>query len=216
MDSNGSTTQSHGEVILYARVSTTDQKLHMQKDALEKWAVENASDWGETLITDEMTGTTMDRPGWREVERRIEDGSVDTIVVWKMDRLGRGAIALLRLMERLREKGINLISLRDNIDLSTSTGRLIVGLLALLSEWENELRSERVRAGMAAAKLRGKRIGGQNQGQRSERVKALLPDIEKELRTRSTIEEIASRNGVSPFTVRSILREMRKKSRQWS
>ena len=101
----------HGKVILYARVSTTDQNLQLQRDALTAWVTSEHPEGAGDIITDEMTGTTMDRPGWNEVERRISEGTVDTIVVWKMDRLGRGTVALLQLMERLKKSNINLISL---------------------------------------------------------------------------------------------------------
>ena len=104
-----------------------------------------------------MSGKTSDRPGLKKVLRTLSEG--DTLVVWKLDRLGRSMRHLVTLIEELRGRGINFRSLTDSIDTSTPMGRFFFHVMGALAEMERELIVERTRAGLAAARQQG-RIGG--------------------------------------------------------
>src|SRR5688572_22822380 len=113
-----------------------------------------------------MTGRTMDRPGWKRLEDELHSGVVAKIVVWRLDRLGRTAAGLTALFEDLQRRGIGFESLRDKVDRSTPAGRLMANVLASVAAYENEVRSERIRAGQEVARARGKRWGGSQKGRR--------------------------------------------------
>jgi DNA invertase Pin-like site-specific DNA recombinase len=106
----------------------------------------------------------MERPGWKKLEDAIARREVTIIVVWRLDRLGRTASGLTRLFEDLQSRGVNLISLKDSLDLSTPAGRLMANVLASVAQYETEIRGERVRAGIERAKAEGKRWGGSQFG----------------------------------------------------
>jgi DNA invertase Pin-like site-specific DNA recombinase len=126
---------------------------------------------------DRFTGKTMDRPGWAKLQAAIERGEVSAVVVWRLDRLGRTAKGLTSLFVDLQERGINLVSLREGIDLATPAGRMMANMLASVAQYETEVRSERQLAGIAAAKAAGKTWGGSKAGRlltvTTEQVKAV-------------------------------------------
>ncbi|HAV2128268.1 recombinase family protein [Enterobacter hormaechei] len=134
----------------YVRVSTNDQNTVLQRNALECAGC-------ELIFEDKMSGKTSDRPGLKKVLRTLSEG--DTLVVWKLDRLGRSMRHLVTLIEDLRGRGINFRSLTDSIDTSTPMGRFFFHVMGALAEMERELIVERTRAGLAAARQQG-RIGG--------------------------------------------------------
>lgn len=134
----------------YVRVSTNDQNTALQRNALECAGC-------ELMFEDKMSGKTSDRPGLKKVLRTLSEG--DTLVVWKLDRLGRSMRHLVTLIEDLRGRGINFRSLTDSIDTSTPMGRFFFHVMGALAEMERELIVERTRAGLAAARQQG-RIGG--------------------------------------------------------
>lgn len=137
-------------LIGYVRVSTNDQNTALQRNALECAGC-------ELIFEDKMSGKTSDRPGLKKVLRTLSEG--DTLVVWKLDRLGRSMRHLVTLIEDLRGRGINFRSLTDSIDTSTPMGRFFFHIMGALAEMERELIVERTRAGLAAAREQG-RIGG--------------------------------------------------------
>ena len=153
-------------VAVYVRVSSKKQDLRSQLPDLRRWAENYAN--GETVrwFTDRFTGKTMNRPGWQKIENALRDRKVSRIVIWRMDRLGRTCRGLTKLFEELVALRVPLVSLRDNIDLETTTGRLVAHILASVAQWENECRGERVAAGQAAARAAGKRWGGSKRGRR--------------------------------------------------
>ena len=104
---------------------------------------------------DTYTGTSMDRPGFRQLMRDIESGRVETLVVWRLDRLGRTAKGLTSLFEDQIRCKVNLISLKDGLDLVTPAGRLMANVLAGVAAYETEVRAERIMAGQSAARDRG-------------------------------------------------------------
>ncbi|HFT8106742.1 TPA: recombinase family protein [Enterobacter cloacae] len=134
----------------YVRVSTNDQNTALQRNALECAGC-------ELIFEDKMSGKTSDRPGLKKVLRTLSEG--DTLVVWKLDRLGRSMRHLVTLIEDLRGRGVNFRSLTDSIDTSTPMRRFFFHVMGALAEMERELIVERTRAGLAAARQQG-RIGG--------------------------------------------------------
>lgn len=136
----------------YARVSTGHQVLDQQLDALTAAGVEQAR-----IYRDVMSGARDDRPGLARLLDYAREG--DVVVVWRLDRLGRSMIQVLRTIETLRNQGVELRSIHDGIDSSTSTGRMMIGILASLAEYERELINERATAAREAARARGKQTG---------------------------------------------------------
>ncbi|ENS0251721.1 recombinase family protein [Klebsiella pneumoniae] len=137
-------------LIGYARVSTGDQNLDLQKNALVRAECEQ-------IFEDTASGKNSRRPGLRRAIRRLKPG--DSLVVWKLDRLGRSVRDLITLVSELQDKGIHFRSLTDSIDTSTPAGRFFFHVMSALAEMERELIVERTRAGLAAAREQG-RIGG--------------------------------------------------------
>ena len=137
-------------LIGYARVSTPDQYLRMQEDALK-------SSGCEEIYTDIASGAKTARPGLFEALSHLRNG--DTLVVWKLDRLGRSLAHLIQTVKELSDKEIGFKSLQENIDTTTSGGQLIFHIFGALAEFERELIRERTQAGLKAARVRG-RLGG--------------------------------------------------------
>ncbi len=113
-----------------------------------------------TWYEDYFTGKTMERPGWDRLWRDCCEGRITTIVCWRLDRLGRTAKGLIILRDELIARGLNLIPLRDTLDLSTPSGRLMFNIIASVAEYETEVRRERQMVGISAAREKGKQIGG--------------------------------------------------------
>ncbi len=134
----------------YARVSTTDQDLSLQKEALEKAGCEK-------IYEDEMSGTKDNRPGLNKALEILR--AEDTLVVWKLDRLGRSVKSLIELVSNLNSKNIHFKSLTDSIDTSTPSGRFFFHVMASLAQMERELIVERTKAGLNVARKLG-RVGG--------------------------------------------------------
>lgn len=142
---------------VYLRVSSARQDTASQEPDLKRWAEGQAGPvrW----YRDKFTGKTMDRPGWGQLVRDVEAGRVGAVVVWRLDRLGRTAKGLTALFEDLRGRSVNLVSLRDGLDLATPAGRLMANVLASVAQYETEVRAERVIAGQAVAREKGVRFG---------------------------------------------------------
>jgi DNA invertase Pin-like site-specific DNA recombinase len=137
-------------LIGYARISTYEQTLHLQKDALEK------ADCSK-IFTDTASGAKVERKGLEEALNYVRKG--DTLVVWRLDRLGRSLPHLIATMTDLEERGIGFKSLTENIDTTTSGGKLIFHIFGALAEFERNLIRERTQAGLSAARERGRRGG---------------------------------------------------------
>lgn len=138
----------------YTRVSTATQDAQLQLDALVGAGVQKRD-----VFSDVTSGsrTAIERPGMKRLLDYVEEG--DTVVVWRIDRLGRSLIDVLNTVNLLRDQGVKIRSLSDGIDPETTSGRLMLGMLATLAEYERELIIERVNAGIAAAKQSGTRFG---------------------------------------------------------
>lgn len=140
-----------GQYIGYARVSTTDQDLSLQMNALQ---VANC----EPIFTDKVSGAKSARPGLDACLKTLRAG--DTLVVWRLDRLGRSMQHLVSVVADLKAREVGFRSLRDGaIDTTTASGELIFNIFAALAQFEAELIRERTRAGLAAARARGRKGG---------------------------------------------------------
>jgi DNA invertase Pin-like site-specific DNA recombinase len=137
-------------LIGYARVSTQEQTLHLQQDALKKAECTK-------IFTDTASGAKTERIGLDEALSYVRKG--DTLVVWRLDRLGRSLPHLITTMTDLEERKIGFKSLTENIDTTTSGGKLIFHIFGALAEFERNLIRERTQAGLTAARIRGKTGG---------------------------------------------------------
>jgi len=137
-------------LIGYARVSTHEQNLDLQKDALTKIGCEK-------IFEDKITGLSSVRPGMNEAMSHLRSG--DTLVVWRLDRLGRSLKNLIELVGDLEKKQIGFSSLQEQINTTNSSGKLIFHIFGALAEFERNLISERTNAGLVAARERGRKGG---------------------------------------------------------
>src|SRR5438034_5264303 len=150
-------------LIGYARVSTQDQTLNLQKDALEKIGCAK-------IFTDVISGATTERQGLDEALAYVREG--DILVVWRLDRLGRSLKHLIETITNLNNRKIGFKSIQENIDTTTSGGKLIFHIFGALAEFERDIIRERTKAGLQAARARG-RLGG--------RTKAKTLDTQKKV-----------------------------------
>nr|WP_328706886.1 recombinase family protein [Clavibacter zhangzhiyongii] len=141
-------------VLGYTRVSTTSQDAQLQLDALVKDGVQKRDVFADTTSG---SRAAVERPGMKKLLEYAEAG--DTIVVWRIDRLGRSMLDVISTVKLLRDRGIHIRSISDGIDPTTTSGRLMLGMLATLAEYERELIVERVNAGIAVARENGTRFG---------------------------------------------------------
>jgi len=148
-------------LIGYARVSTTDQDLTLQIEALAKAGCER-------LFTDKASGARTDRPGLTEALHFARAG--DTLIIWKLDRLGRSIRGLIELAAGLSARKVDFRSLTDGFDTATPSGRLLFHILASVAEMERELIKERTIAGLAAARARGGTGGGRKPAMTAEKI----------------------------------------------
>ena len=136
----------------YARVSTRDQNLDLQIDALSAFGV-----LPDNLHVEKLSATAKTRPLLDEAIKQLRPG--DVFVVWRLDRLARNMRELYTRLEQISANGASFRSLTENFDFTTATGRLILGFLGLMAEFERQLTVERTKAGIAAAQSRGSRFG---------------------------------------------------------
>lgn len=138
----------------YARVSTKEQSLNLQEDALKKAGCKK-------IYSEHISGANTTRPQLQEMIQHLREG--DLIIVWKLDRLGRSLRDLVNLISKFQDMGIGFRSLNDNIDTTTPTGKLTFHLFAALAEFERDIISSRTKAGLEAARARGRK-GGRPKG----------------------------------------------------
>ncbi|PXL88509.1 DNA-invertase [Klebsiella variicola] len=174
-------------LIGYARVSTGDQNLNLQKNALVRAECEQ-------IFEDTASGKNARRPGLRRAIRRLKPG--DSLVVWKLDRLGRSVRDLITLVSELQGRGIHFRSLTDSIDTSTPAGRFFFHVMSALAEMERELIVERTRAGLAVAREQG-RVGGRRRVMTEE----VVERCRRMLENGATRQQIADVIGVGVKTI---------------
>jgi len=181
-------------LIGYARVSTHEQSLDLQKDALTQAGCEQTYE-------DKVSGVVAARPGLEQVKQILRKG--DTLVVWRLDRLGRSLRDLMEWMNYLEKKQVGLRSLQESIDTTTTTGKLVFHIFGALAEFERNLIRERTQAGLAAARARG-RLGGRPKSL-DENKRKVVVDLynKKEL----MVKEICEMMEISKPTLYSYIRE---------
>jgi len=180
----------------YARVSTQDQSLDLQLDALEKAGCNK-------IYQEKVSGMKDDRPELNQLIEYAREG--DVLVVYKLDRLGRSTKRLIELSEQLQERGIELVSIRDSIDTTTAVGKAMFKMLAVLAEMERDLISERTRAGLESARARGRNGGRPKKDNRLVEKALKLYDTEQ-----YTVKEIEDMTSVSKAT---LYRKLRKRNK---
>jgi putative DNA-invertase from lambdoid prophage Rac len=187
---------------LYARVSTTDQQtIPLQVRALREYAARRG--WAIALQVKEVgSGASQ-----RELREKLLDAArrreIDVVLVWRLDRWGRSVADLLATLQELDHLGVGFVSLTEALDLTTPSGRAMAALLAVFAEFEREILRERVRAGLAHARLNGKRLG------RPETVARYAAEIRKLHHSGVSKSEIARRLQVGRTSVRRILTSKR-------
>lgn len=176
----------------YARVSTREQETHLQLDALNGAGCER-------IFEEKASGAQRDRPELKAALEYLRPD--DVLVVWKLDRLARSLRQLIETAEGLQEKGIGFVSLTEGIDTTSSSGKLVFHVFGALAEFEREMIRERTKAGLQAAKSRGRRLG---------RPAALSPDQIEMARAlkkagNHSMPQIAKQLGVSRATLYRVL-----------
>jgi len=190
-------------IAIYVRVSTKQQDQRSQEPDLKRWAA--SQDEPIVWYRDSFTGRTMDRPGLTKLLADAATARISKIVVWRLDRLGRTAKGLTALFEDLAAWKVDLVSIRDGLDLSTPAGRLMANVLASVAAYETEVRAERVFAGQNAAREAGKHWGGSKPGRRirvTDEQQAIVRRLHQEGKK---IAMIARAVGLSRPTVYSLL-----------
>jgi DNA invertase Pin-like site-specific DNA recombinase len=178
-------------LIGYARVSTDDQDFALQEDALKKAGCQK-------IFYDKMSGAGAERPGLRESLDYLRDKE-DTLVVWRLDRLGRSLKNLIEMMNLLEERSIGFQSLQESIDTTTSGGKLIFHIFGALAEFERNLIRERTMAGLASARARGKK-GGRPKAldqERTQRLYKLYDETNADGSKKYAIKEICEMMDIS-------------------
>ena len=179
-------------LIGYARVSTHDQNLDLQKDALEKAGCKK-------IYVEQMSGSSRIRPELEKTLEMLRNG--DTLVVWRLDRLGRSLKHLIELISKLEQREIGFKSLMESMDTTTSGGKLIFHIFGALAEFEHNLIKERTSAGLAAARARGRNGGRPLKLDEKKRELAIKLYNERE----RSIKEICQIMGVSKPTLYSYI-----------
>ena len=144
---------------IYARVSTDEQSADAQLRDLREFAGNRHWSGVKEYVDEGISGAKESRPAWNELWDAIQKGRINVLVVHALDRLGRSLPHLVKIISTCVERDITLISFRENIDLSTSSGRMIAGIFSVLADYELSIIRERTKAGMRAARARGSQIG---------------------------------------------------------
>jgi DNA invertase Pin-like site-specific DNA recombinase len=186
-------------IIGYARVSTKDQSLNSQIDAIKKYAAERGEQ--VEIFTEKQSGAKKDRAELENAMRTVRAG--DTFVIYKLDRLARSTKQLYELTDKLQDRGSDFVSLQDNIDTTTAAGRAMFGMLAVFAEFERNMIQERTQAGLQAARRRGK-VGGRP---------ALDAKTKQHIRTLysggESAADIAKEYGIGRSTIYKVLNEQK-------
>jgi DNA invertase Pin-like site-specific DNA recombinase len=180
----------------YARVSTRDQNLELQLDALTKAGC-------DLIYQEKVSGARANRPELDQLLNQLRAG--DTVYIYKLDRLGRSLKHLLQVVGDLQQRGVGLVSLTDAINTTSAQGRLVFNLFASLAEFERELIRERTHAGLVSARARG-RVGGRRRGlsEEAERTAIVAETLYREQQL--GVNEIAQRLHISKVTLYKYLR----------
>lgn len=171
----------------YARVSTIDQNLDMQMDALKQAGCDR-------VYEDKASGARADRQGLRQALDQLREE--DTLVVYKLDRIGRSLKDLITIVTDLTERSIQIVSIKDNIDTTTASGKLMLNMLCVLADYERTLIRERTNAGLQAARARG-RLGGRKRVLSEKQIKSARALYDSQ---QVTVDEICKQFNISKPT----------------
>src|SRR5512147_1717346 len=211
-------------IALYMRLSDASRYTAAQESDLQRWSDEERQAdlrrWADgrgrevRWYKDSWTGSDPSRPEWDRLVEDITKGLVETVVCWRLDRLGKTCSELVKLFEYLSARSVNFISLKDHLDLSTVSGRRMAGVLGSITLYETEVRAQRILAGQEAARARGLRWGGSEKGRRIK----VKPEMEAEIKRRRAeggkISLIARWTVVSRPTIYMILGESARARRE--
>lgn len=193
------------QTAIYVRVSHRDQTHASQMPDLERWV---AGQGGEVeWFRDTFTGRTMHRPGMEKLLDALRMGRIERIVCWRLDRLGRTTRGLCQLFDELRERHVDLVSLKDGFNLDSPAGRLHARILASVAEFETELRGERVQAGQIAARRKGKKWGGSTKGWRWRVTDEQVAALHEMRAAAKPITHMSRVTGLSRPTIYRVLRQ---------
>jgi DNA invertase Pin-like site-specific DNA recombinase len=186
---------------LYARVSTHDQKtLPLQIRTMREYAAKRG--WTIAVQIREVGSGAVERELRERLLAAARRREIDVVLVWRLDRWGRSLADLVVTLKELSELGVGFVSLTEALDLTTPTGRAMAGLLSVFAEFEHEILRERIRAGIAEARLKGKHLG------RPVTVRKKAAQIRKLYRTGVSKAEIARRLEIGRTSVRRILADL--------
>ena len=185
----------------YVRASKQEQNEALQRDALKEAGCEKD-------FSDKITGSKFERKGLEELLAFVRAG--DTVIVWKLDRLGRSLKDLIETLNLFKDRGVDFISLTEKIDTTTPGGKLIFHLMGALAEFERDLIRERTSAGLAAARARG-RVGGRPRKLPTDGKVALALRLAED--ANHSIDDICSTLGISRSTLYRYIREAKKASK---
>ena len=191
---------------IYVRVSSKSQDHRSQLPDLERWA--DAHDGEVIWFRDKFSGKTMNRPGMDKMLDALRTGKLDRIVVWRLDRLGRTTKGLCDLFDELRDRSVDLVSMKDGFSLDSPAGRLHARILASVAEYETEIRAERVAAGQAAARKKGKSWGGSEKGWRWRVTDDQVTAIHEMKAAGKPVAQIARVTNLSRPTIYRVLKEV--------
>jgi len=184
-------------VAIYARVSTDDQRADLQLDALRQYAQMRGFTIHREYV-DHISGAKESRPALNEILADARRGKFSAVAVWKIDRLGRSVAHLLTILSELQTLGVAFVSLQEAIDTGTPAGRMVFTFLGAVAEFERAIIAERVKAGMQAAKVRGKHCG-------RPKAKVDLPLAKKLRADGKPLREVATLVGTSYVTLSRLL-----------
>ena len=183
----------------YARVSTVDQNMDLQMDALKKEGCDP-----EYIYSEHISGVKTDRPKFQQCLKFLRSG--DILVVWRLDRLSRSLKELITIADLLEERGVELVSIMDRFDTSTSMGKAMFNMIGVIAQLERDLISERTKAGLAAARARGRRGGAPRKHTR----KQILAAVNMKWDTNRTHAEICEIFSMKHSTLHRYAQEIRK------
>lgn len=145
-------------VALYLRCSTQEQSTELQLRELKEYV--GIRGWNNvSFYEDKASGTTNNRAELRKLLNEVQRGKIDIVLTWKLDRLARSLRDLINMLDLFAHLGVSLVSLKENIDMTSSTGRLLVHLIGAFAQFERDLIVQRVKAGLQNARAKGKRLG---------------------------------------------------------
>jgi DNA invertase Pin-like site-specific DNA recombinase len=204
-------------IAIYMRLSDASRYTAAQESDLQRWSDEERQAdlrrWADgrgrevRWYKDSWTGSDPSRPEWDRLVEDITKGLVETVVCWRLDRLGKTCSELVKLFEYLSARSVNFISLKDHLDLSTVSGRRMAGVLGSITLYETEVRAQGILAGQEAARARGIRWGGSEKGRRV-KVSLELEAKVKRLKVEGRkISHIARETGLSRPTIYKVLGE---------